>query len=207
MISTARLTNFAKTFEPTMNSTPFETLSNFTYVIFYESKTKPFLNLAKYVDEDHTLVDVSTSERLKSLCLEHYKPKELPFMLYRGGTVYSSDNIASQLDNIDNENIKTYRSFVSGFVSPKGLTVFMKGTMEQPKCKFSRQLIHLFKENNLTQIKEYNILLDPNLRHYMKFITGWPTFPQIFVNGKFLGGLDKFSELIDSGELKKRLEI
>lgn len=198
---------FVKSFEPKMDSSPFEALDKLTYVIFYESKTEAFLNLARFADEDHTLIDVSTSEKLKSHCLKHYEPKELPFMLYRGGIVYSSGHIGDQLDSIDKKNTEKYRSFVSDFVSPEGLTVFMKGTMEQPKCKFSRQLIHLLRENNLSRVKEYDILSNQGLRYYMKFITSWPTFPQIFVNGRFLGGLDNFSELAESKRLEKEFRV
>lgn len=177
-----------------MSSSPFEALNKFTYVIFYESQDKAFLELVKHIDENHTMVDLSTSEKLKRLCLDHYGPRELPFMLYRGAAVYSG-NIATQLDDIDQKNIEKYRAFVSDFVSPEGLTVFIKGTIEQPRCKFSRQLIRLLEEHNITAVKEFDILSDQNLRHYIKSITNWPTFPQIFVNGHFLGGLDKFAEL------------
>lgn len=184
-----------------MSSSPFEALSKFTYVIFYDNRDKAFLELVKHIDENHTMVDLSASEKLKLLCLNHYGLRELPFMLYRGAAVYSSSNVTSQLDSIDIENTEKYRAFISEFVSPEGLTVFIKGTIEQPRCKFSRQLIRLLEESNIAAIKEFDILSDQNLRHYIKSITNWPTFPQIFINGCFLGGLDKFVELVENGGL------
>lgn len=80
--------------------------------------------------------------------------------------------------------------------------VFMKGTPDEPSCRFSAQVKDIFGELKIP-FKGYNILEDMEMRQAIKDYTGWPTIPQIFIKGNFIGGADILQELMDSGELKK----
>lgn len=79
--------------------------------------------------------------------------------------------------------------------------LFMKGTKSFPQCGFSATVINILKEVGVRDIKDVNILARADLRDGMKEYTSWPTFPQLYVKGQFVGGCDIVKELFASGEL------
>jgi len=81
--------------------------------------------------------------------------------------------------------------------------VFIKGTPENPKCGFTRKLIDLFRENKIRDFCFFDILMDEEIRTYIKIYSNWPTFPQIYWHGSLLGGLDIISDMIANGEFPK----
>lgn len=82
--------------------------------------------------------------------------------------------------------------------------VFMKGTPDQPMCRFSAQTKDIFDELEI-KFQGLNILEDSQMRQAIKDFTNWPTLPQIFIKGNFIGGVDILQELYESGELSKIL--
>ncbi|TPX34859.1 hypothetical protein SmJEL517_g02636 [Synchytrium microbalum] len=89
-------------------------------------------------------------------------------------------------------------------VNSHPVMLFMKGTPQQPRCGFSRQLVELL--NSLeTPYGSFNILADENIRNGLKEFSKWPTFPQLYVNGEFIGGLDVVKEMVDANELQAML--
>lgn len=82
--------------------------------------------------------------------------------------------------------------------------VFMKGEPKQPRCKFSRALMEIFNKISVT-FESFDILEDDEVRQGLKGFSNWPTFPQIYVNGEFIGGLDIIKELDESDELVSAL--
>ena len=89
-------------------------------------------------------------------------------------------------------------------VTKNKVIVFMKGTAEAPMCGFSAQVVNILKTYNIP-FTTRNILEDPALRQGIKDFTNWPTIPQVFINGEFIGGCDVTVELHENGELKKLL--
>lgn len=79
------------------------------------------------------------------------------------------------------------------------VVTFIKGTPHDPFCKYSRSFIDLITAQQI-RYKSYNIFKDEKLRCYLRLYSGWKTYPQIYVNGKIIGGVDKVKELIESGE-------
>ncbi|MEQ2309399.1 Glutaredoxin 3 [Ameca splendens] len=79
--------------------------------------------------------------------------------------------------------------------------LFMKGSPQEPRCGFSRQIAGLLKEHNI-QFSSFDILSDEEVRQGLKTFSNWPTFPQLYVNGDLVGGLDIVKELAASGELE-----
>ncbi|XP_029359575.1 glutaredoxin 3 [Echeneis naucrates] len=79
--------------------------------------------------------------------------------------------------------------------------LFMKGSSQEPRCGFSRQIVALLKERNI-QFSSFDILSDEEVRQGLKTYSNWPTYPQLYVNGELLGGLDIVKELAESGELE-----
>lgn len=88
------------------------------------------------------------------------------------------------------------------------VVLFMKGTPEAPACGFSRATIQLLGQQGVDPIKfaAYNVLEDPELRQGIKEYSEWPTIPQLFVNGEFVGGCDIITNMSQTGELSELLE-
>ena len=90
-------------------------------------------------------------------------------------------------------------------ITKNKVMVYMKGTPDFPQCGFSAATVNLLKSHN-TKFGARNVLDDPELRQGIKDFTEWPTIPQIFINGEFVGGCDILHELDKNGELKNLLE-
>ncbi len=84
------------------------------------------------------------------------------------------------------------------------IVVFMKGTPEAPRCGFSAATVEILKAFPYP-FKGVDVLSDPEIRESLPEYSKWPTFPQIFVDGKLIGGCDIMHELRDSGELEQIL--
>ena len=85
------------------------------------------------------------------------------------------------------------------------VVVFMKGTPETPQCGFSAATVDIFRSFPYP-FKGVDILANPEIRATLPAYSNWPTFPQVFINGKLVGGCDIVHELRDSGELAKLLK-
>lgn len=85
------------------------------------------------------------------------------------------------------------------------VVLFMKGTPEAPQCGFSAATIQVLKGFG-RPFKAIDILANPDIRATLPEYSEWPTFPQLFIDGKLIGGCDIVHELRDSGDLKKLLD-
>ncbi|XP_061574509.1 glutaredoxin 3 [Cololabis saira] len=79
--------------------------------------------------------------------------------------------------------------------------LFMKGAPQEPRCGFSRQVVALLRDHGV-QFSSFDILSDEEVRQGLKTFSNWPTYPQLYVNGELVGGLDIMKELAESGELQ-----
>lgn len=84
------------------------------------------------------------------------------------------------------------------------VVLFMKGTKLFPQCGFSARAVEILKSAG-TEFKDVNVLADPALRQGIKDFSSWPTIPQVYIDGKFVGGSDILQDLHQSGELAKLL--
>ena len=78
----------------------------------------------------------------------------------------------------------------------------MKGSPDAPRCGFSRQIVELLQGEKVS-FGTFDILTDEEVRQGLKTFSNWPTYPQLYVEGKLLGGLDVVKELQEEGELKE----
>ena len=81
------------------------------------------------------------------------------------------------------------------------VVIFMKGSPTFPMCGFSSSAIETLKAAGATEVAAFDVLKDPDLRQGIKEYSNWPTIPQIYVGGKFLGGCDILREMHERGEL------
>lgn len=101
-----------------------------------------------------------------------------------------------------NEQLK---SKIEDLIKSHKVFIFMKGTPERPQCGFSMQAVNILSQTH-PEFGFYNILEDDEMREAIKEYSSWPTLPQIFINGEFVGGCDIITEMFESGELQKILQ-
>ena len=87
-------------------------------------------------------------------------------------------------------------------VTGSKVVLFMKGTKNFPQCGFSARVVQALKGVG-EPFTDVNVLADPEVREGIKEFSSWPTIPQLYVNGKFVGGCDIVTDLAQSGELEK----
>lgn len=90
---------------------------------------------------------------------------------------------------------------LSTLINKAPVMLFMKGSPQEPRCGFSRTTIGILKEQNCN-FSYFDILSDDEVREGLKKYSDWPTFPQLYINGELIGGLDILKEMIENGEFK-----
>lgn len=93
------------------------------------------------------------------------------------------------------------RSKINELVNSESIVLFMKGNKLTPRCGFSMTASSLL-QNLGVNFKAVDVLLDETVRQGIKEYSGWPTIPQLYVNGEFIGGCDIMKEMYESGELE-----
>ena len=82
------------------------------------------------------------------------------------------------------------------------VVLFMKGNRQQPQCGFSATVVEVLKRSGITDFQDVDVLKDPAIRQGIKEFTNWPTIPQLYVNGEFVGGCDIVRDMYEKGELE-----
>ncbi|MCY7316120.1 MAG: Grx4 family monothiol glutaredoxin [Rubrivivax sp.] len=95
---------------------------------------------------------------------------------------------------------------IDELVKGNRVMLFMKGNAQFPMCGFSGRAIQLLKAAGAADLKTFNVLEDEEVRQGIKDYAQWPTIPQLYVNGEFVGGSDIMMEMYESGELQQVLE-
>ncbi len=86
-------------------------------------------------------------------------------------------------------------------IAENDVVVYMKGTGKMPMCGFSGAVAHIFQQLGV-EFLDVNVLADANTREFIKEFSNWPTIPQVYVKGEFIGGCDIVREMFANGELK-----
>ena len=94
---------------------------------------------------------------------------------------------------------------IADLVKGSHVVLFMKGTAQFPQCGFSGRAIQVLKACGVKDLTTVNVLEDEGIRQGIKDFANWPTIPQLYVNGEFLGGSDIMMEMYESGELQPLL--
>jgi len=93
---------------------------------------------------------------------------------------------------------------IQGMIDSQRVVLFMKGNKLFPQCGFYARVVQILKETG-TEFKDVNVLTDPAVREGIKQYSDWPTIPQLYVAGQFIGGCDIVIELFEKGELAQLL--
>jgi monothiol glutaredoxin len=95
---------------------------------------------------------------------------------------------------------------IDDLVKGNRVVLFMKGTAQFPMCGFSGRAIQVLKACGASDVKTVNVLEDEAIRQSVKEYAQWPTIPQLYVDGEFVGGSDIMMEMYQSGELQQLLQ-
>ncbi|KAI9296465.1 monothiol glutaredoxin-4 [Neoconidiobolus thromboides FSU 785] len=179
--------------------------------------------------KDMEQVLVTLAELYPQLCYYKIEAEELPdvsesfdidsvpsFVFIKGGKLLQTIMGANAIELT--ETVEKYIQLIGSKVKPRVETskedinerleklvnldkvmIFIKGSPEAPKCGFSRQLINILKEQGV-RYQHFDILKDDQVRQGLKKYSNWPTYPQFYVNGELMGGLDIIKEMIDMEE-------
>lgn len=90
-------------------------------------------------------------------------------------------------------------------VSKNRVVLYMKGTPDFPQCGFSANVVGILRACGVSDFYSVNVLENPDIRQGIKEFANWPTIPQLYVNGEFVGGSDILAEMYQKGELQKML--
>jgi len=91
-------------------------------------------------------------------------------------------------------------------VTANPVVLYMKGTPQAPQCGFSARAIQILQACGVKNLVAVDVLADPDVRQGVKDYANWPTVPQLYISGEFVGGSDIMTEMYQSGELQKQLE-
>jgi len=94
---------------------------------------------------------------------------------------------------------------IKNLIDNNNVCLFMKGTPDSPQCGFSMAVSNVLKHLNVN-FNGINVLEDENLRQAIKEFSDWPTIPQLYIKGEFIGGCDIVKEMFEKGELKNLLK-
>ena len=98
------------------------------------------------------------------------------------------------------------KNLIQSHIDTNEVCLFMKGTPDAPQCGFSMAVSNMLKILEVNY-KGINVLENQSLREGIKEFSDWPTIPQVFIKGEFIGGCDIFKEMYENGELQKTLEL
>jgi len=90
-------------------------------------------------------------------------------------------------------------------VTENKVVLYMKGTPEAPQCGFSAAAVQMLEACGAEEVATVDVLSDPEIRQGIKAFSNWPTIPQLYVAGEFIGGADIMREMYESGELQQLL--
>jgi monothiol glutaredoxin len=99
----------------------------------------------------------------------------------------------------------TIQDRISKDIKDNPIVLFMKGIPEMPACGFSAQAVQILQSSGIP-FTTFDVLEDEELRSEIKVYSNWPTIPQLYINGEFIGGSDIIFELLQSGELLPKLK-
>jgi monothiol glutaredoxin len=91
-------------------------------------------------------------------------------------------------------------------VTENSIILYMKGTAQFPQCGFSSKAVSILKECGAQGFATVNVLENPDIRQGIKEFSNWPTIPQLYIKGQFIGGSDIMIEMFESGELQELIQ-
>ena len=113
--------------------------------------------------------------------------------------------INNNIQEISADKNQDLKAQIENLLKSSKVVLFMKGNAEMPQCGFSANSIAILKHLGVS-FNTFNILNDPDIRQGLKEYSNWPTYPQLYINSKLIGGNDIITEMYKNGELQEYLK-
>jgi monothiol glutaredoxin len=113
--------------------------------------------------------------------------------------------INNNIQEISADKNQELKGQIENLLKSSKVVLFMKGNAEMPQCGFSANSIAILKHLGVS-FNTFNILNDPEIRQGLKEYSNWPTYPQLYINSKLIGGNDIITEMYKNGELQEYLK-
>ncbi|EGC39863.1 hypothetical protein DICPUDRAFT_26161 [Dictyostelium purpureum] len=198
--------------------------NKYLVVLFWAEWSKPSIQISAVFDQLAQQANNNAANKLKFLKIEaekvhqvsgKYNVKSVPTVVFlsQGKLVNSivganpadialqTNNFAKTCDTVKEEK-KLLNERLEKLVNQAPVMLFMKGVPDQPQCGFSNKTVAILRENGFV-FDSFNILSDQAVRNGLKEYSNWPTYPQLYINGKLVGGYDIIKDLNEEGELKE----
>ncbi|KAK0222927.1 glutaredoxin [Armillaria nabsnona] len=190
-----------------MNEVVFELSKKYPAVLFLQVEAESQQDIAESFDIDavpsfvilrgHTLLDRISGANAQALTAAIARHAASPSINPLSKTDLAPAKAADIVS--EKETAEELEKRMRGLMTQSKVVLFMKGSPDAPRCGFSRRITGLLKDQNV-EYTHFDILSDEDVRQGLKKLNDWPTFPQLIINGEFVGGLDIVQEMIDNGE-------
>ncbi|KAM3716996.1 Glutaredoxin [Dirofilaria immitis] len=166
------------------------------------------VSLLRGVDADFSSFDVLEDDEVRQGLKEYSHWPTYPQLYLNGKLVGGLDILKEELNDPDFCNklpkLKNKNGRLKALINKAPLMLFMKGSPEAPKCKFSKKIIELLNDVNAAY-SFFDILKDDEIRQGLKEYSNWPTYPQLYLNGELIGGLDLVTEELKNPSFIEKL--
>jgi len=153
--------------------------------------------------DDSTIASVLIAPRLLASTSSAIKPTgSFDLLRQRNFSSSSHDDFAPKREVVDGEDEAT--AMIKQHVTENPVMLYMKGNPSMPMCGFSAKTVQALQAEGI-DFSSVNVLDYPSVREAVKKYSEWPTIPQLYVNGEFIGGCDIITQMAESGELKELL--
>ena len=155
----------------------------------------------------HKITSAAAPRHLSVLSINSVVPRHQILANSTSRHLSSHDDFAPQKKhNLENSDESDILSMIDSHVKANRVMLYMKGSPSQPMCGFSASIVQILK-NQGVDFASVNVLDYPEVREGVKKYAQWPTIPQLYVDGEFVGGLDVVKDLDESGELAGILKV
>nr|ACO10537.1 Glutaredoxin-3 [Caligus rogercresseyi] len=166
--------------------------------------------LSTYEDLKYSTFDILQDEAIRQGLKDYSKWPTYPQLYVQGNLIGGLDIIkemheSGELSSVFPKKEKDLNERLKELTNKSSLMIFMKGSPQEPRCGFSRQLMNILSEEKL-EFGTFDILGDEEVRQGLKTYSNWPTYPQVYVKGELVGGLDIIKELKENDELRSTLK-
>jgi Grx4 family monothiol glutaredoxin len=181
---------------------PFYEIDYSDKIVFFEEDT----NKLELIDDSFKFIRLN-NKTLANTVMNTYKIEKLPCVRFYNQNIYLDEDFQKEMKAVELDVDKILEKRINDLIKSAKIVLFMKGSVEEPYCRFSKALVEILKSLNcdMESVVYYDVLMNKEMREKIKSYNQWPTFPQLFVNSEFVGGYDIICELHNTKELENLL--
>nr|CAD7263363.1 unnamed protein product [Timema shepardi] len=171
--------------------------------------SKTIIAILEELNTDYKTFDILSDETVRQGLKTYSDWPTYPQLYVKGELIGGLDIVKEMKENGELEKLlpkkQSLDERLKALINSSDVIVFMKGDRTTPRCGFSRQLMEILTETGI-KFQTFDILTDEEVRQGLKTFSNWPTYPQVYVKGELIGGLDIIKDLKEAGELESSLK-